>query len=396
MSRDLPSPGAAADAPGRSPGAPDGARPSAARAHARAVLETLDLHCAGEPLRLVTTGLPEIPDLPILARRRWVAAEADWVRRAILLEPRGHRDQYGAIVLPPHRPDADRAVLFLHTAGYSTMCGHGIIALTTGLIEEGLHPATAPQTTIRWETPAGLVTAEAAVAAGAHGGPVVTGVRFANVPAWRDAAGIVAAPDGVALHGAAAARGGLALSVAFGGAFYAIADAAELGLRVVPGQAAALTRAGAAITELLRRDHRPVHPEDPDLGFLYGTIIVDHDPATSPDGRARDATLRNVTVFADAEVDRSPCGSGTSALLADLHAAGRLAPGTEVVNAGITGEAFRARIEAVMRTAGRTTVATTVAGRAFLTGTARHILDARDPLADGFLLGAASGTGSGL
>lgn len=378
------------------PPSPASPRPSAARAHARAVLETLDLHCAGEPLRLVTAGLPEIPRLPILARRRWVASEADWVRRAILLEPRGHRDQYGAIVLPPHRPDADLAVLFLHTAGYSTMCGHGIIALTTGLIEEGLHPATLPVTTIRWETPAGIVRADAEVATGAHGGPVVAGVRFANVPAWQDAAGLVLAPDGIALHGAAAARGGLAVSVAFGGAFYGIADAAELGLRVVPEQAAALTRAGAAITELLRRDHRPVHPEDTDLAFIYGTIIVDRDPATSPDGRARDATFRNVTVFADAEVDRSPCGSGTSALLADLHAAGRLAPGAEVVNAGITGEAFRARIEGVARDRGRTVVATTVAGRAFLAGTARHVLDARDPLADGFLLGATGGTGSGL
>ena len=148
----------------------------------RRQVTTLDLHCAGEPLRLIRTGFPEVPQAPIAERRLWAIEHADDVRRMIMHEPRGHRDMYGAVLLPPDRPDADIAVLFMHNEGYSTMCGHGIIALTHGLIEEGLYPATQPATTIRWETPAGLVTATAEVRVSAEGAPLVRAVRFVNVP----------------------------------------------------------------------------------------------------------------------------------------------------------------------------------------------------------------------
>lgn len=359
---------------------------TAARAHARAILQTLDLHCAGEPLRLIRTGYPQVPDAPILERRRWVTEHADWARTALLLEPRGHRDMYGAVLLPPHRPDADIAVLFLHNAGYSTMCGHGIIALTAGLIEERLYPATEPRTVIRFETPAGLVTATAEVAIGAHGGPEVRVVRFQNVPAYRHAANLLLALPELTLQGDAIMRGGLRVDVAYGGAYYGIVDVAELGLRVVPEQAGALARAGATITEALRRDHTPTHPVEADLGFVYGTIIVDTEPSTSPDGRALGATMRTVTVFADAEVDRSPCGTGTSALLAHLYAQGRLAIGQTVVNAGITGETFEARVEGETAVGGHPAVMTSVAGTGFVTGYGTFLVDDRDPLGDGFLL----------
>lgn len=359
---------------------------TSARSHARAYLQTLELHCAGEPLRLIRTGYPQVPQAPILERRRWVEEHADWARRVLMYEPRGHRDMYGAVLLPPDRADADVAVLFLHNAGYSTMCGHGIIALTTGLIEERLYPATEPVTVIRYETPAGLVTATADVRIGAHGGPEVRLVRFYNVPAYRHQANIVVDVPGVPLHGDAVARGGIRVDLAFGGAYYGIVDAAELGVRVVPEQTGELTRVGAAITEQLRRDHTPTHPTEPDLGFIYGTIIVDTDPATSPDGRGRGATMRNVTIFADAEVDRSPCGSGTSALLAHLYAQGRLAIGQSIVNASITGEAFEARVEGETMVGDRPAVATSVAGIGFVTGYGSYVVDERDPLGDGFLL----------
>ena len=359
---------------------------TAARAHARAVLQTMELHCAGEPLRLIRTGYPQVPDVPILERRRWVTEHADWARQALLLEPRGHRDMYGAVLLPPHRPDADVAVLFMHNAGYSTMCGHGIIALTTGLIEERLYPATEPRTVIRFETPAGLVTATAEVTIGAHGGPEVRVVRFQNVPAYRHAANFVLDLPGLPRFGEAVERGGIRVDLAFGGAYYGIVDAVELGLRVVPEQVEALTRAGAAITEALRREHSPSHPTEPELGFVYGTIIVDTDPSTSPDGRAAGATMRNVTVFADAEMDRSPCGSGTSALLAHLYAQGRLAIGQSIVNAGITGEAFEGRVEAEATVGEHPAVITSVAGIGFVTGYGSFLVDERDPLGDGFLL----------
>ncbi len=350
---------------------------STARAHARAIIETIDLHAGGEPIRLIRSGYPQVPFAPILDRRRWVLEHADGARQALMFEPRGHRDMYGAVLLPPHRSDADIAVLFMHNAGYSTMCGHGVIALTTGLIEEGLYPATLPGTTIRWETPAGLVTAVAAVGTGEDGGPEVDHVRFTNVPSYLHASDLRVAIDG---------HPSLAVELAFGGAYYGIVDAAELGLRVVPGSVEALTAAGAAITDALRRDHSPTHPTDADLGFVYGTIIVDHEPATAPDGRATDATLRNVTIFADAEVDRSPCGSGTSALLAWLYAAGRLEQGQDVRNASITGEVFEGRVDSVTSLGSHDAVITSVAGHGYVTGYHTFVVDERDPLGDGFLL----------
>ena len=353
---------------------------------ARLIVETLELHCAGEPLRLIRSGYPAVPHLPIEERRAWVREHADHIRQMLMYEPRGHRDMYGAVLLPPHREDADIAVLFMHNEGYSTMCGHGIIALTQGLIEEGLFPATTPATEIRWETPAGLVTATAEVSVGVAAEPVVRSVRFLNVPEYLHAEGLVMRPRGVRLFGAAAERKGLSVQLSFGGAYYGIVDVAELGMRVVPEQVEQLTRAGAAITDALRRDHRPTHPHDPSLGFVYGTILVDSEPASSPDGLATEATVRNVTVFADAEVDRSPCGSGTSALLAARFALGASEVGDTLVNAGITGEAFEARIERTTSRGEDAAVETSVAGHAYVIGHSRFVLDERDRLGQGFLL----------
>ncbi len=350
---------------------------SAARGRARMLVETIDMHAGGEPIRLIRTGYPRVPFAPILERRRWVRNHADGPRRVLMFEPRGHRDMYGAVLLPPYRADADIAVLFMHNEGYSTMCGHGIIALTTGLIEEDLYPAVMPRTTIRWETPAGLVTAVATVERDEDGGPEVVGVRFTNVPSYLHASDLEVRVGDL---------GPLKVQLAFGGAYYGIVDAADLGLRVVPESIGDLTRAGAAITDVLRRDHTPTNPDDADLGFVYGTIIVDHDPGTSPDGLAASATMRNVTVFADAEVDRSPCGSGTSALLAWLHASGRLDVGAEVANASITGEVFLGRIEALTAVGPRAAVVTSVAGNGYVTGYHTFVVDDRDPLGDGFLL----------
>ena len=356
------------------------------RDESRTVVETLDLHCAGEPLRLIRSGYPAAPQAPINERRAWAREHADRLRRLLMYEPRGHRDMYGAVLLPPDREDADIAVLFMHNEGYSTMCGHGIIALTQGLIEEGLYPATTPSTVIRWETPAGLVTATADVDVGSAGEPLVQGVEFINVPSYLHADRLLMRPRGVRLFGAAAERKGLSVQLAFGGAYYGIVDVAELGMRVVPEQIESLTRAGAAITGALRRNHTPSHPTDESLGFVYGTILVDSDPATSPDGLAGDATMRNVTVFAEAEVDRSPCGSGTSALLAARHALGASEIGDEIVNASITGESFVARVEGTTSIGEHEAVVTSVAGRGFVTGHHRYVVDDRDPLREGFLL----------
>ena len=188
------------------------------------------------------------------------------------------------------------------------------------------------------------------------------------------------------LFGAAAERKGLGVQLAFGGAYYGIVDVAELGMRVVPEQVDALARAGAAITEALRRDHAPTHPTDARLDFVGGTVLVDSDPGSSPDGLAREATIRTVTVFADTEVDRSPSGSGTSAILATRYALGGAEVGDELISAGITGEAFVARIEGTTGLGDREAIRVSVQGRGFVTGHHTYLVDDRDPLASGFLL----------
>jgi trans-L-3-hydroxyproline dehydratase len=361
--------------------------PEALGRQSRLTVQVMDLHTAGEPLRMVRSGFPDVPMLPVLQRRQWVRDNADHVRHALMFEPRGHKDMYGAILLPPYNDYADMTVLFMHNEGYSTMCGHGVIAITTGLIEEGLFPATEPVTTIRYEVPAGIVAANAATVKLDDGSWAVRGVRFTNVPSYLAAQSLSVRPDGVALYGTAAQYGAIGVDIAFGGAYYGIVNAAEVGLRVVPEQADELRRVGAAITDVLRRDHTPAHPSDPDLSFVYGTIIVDLDPRTSPDGKARDAHIRNATIFAEAELDRSPCGSGTSAILAQLHARGRIRVGQEIVNAGITGEHFLGRVEAETALGPYAAVSTSIAGTAYVTGYSTFIVDSRDPLGDGFLLG---------
>ncbi len=362
-----------------------GAAGAAAQAHAALTMQAIDLHCAGELLRLIRSGFPPVPFAPILERRRWAQEHADEARRVAMHEPRGHRDMYGAVLLPPFGTDADIAVLFMHNEGFSTMCGHGIIAITTALVEERLFPATLPETTVRFETPAGLVTARAKVRVAAWGGPEVESVRFSNVPSYLAARDIVIRPAGLELSGRAREEGALRVDIAFGGAYYGIVEAADLGLSVIPAEIDRLTRAGAAITEILRRDHRPDHPMDPDLGFVYGTIIVERETA-APVGTAI-ARMRNVTVFANAEVDRSPCGSGTSALLAQAWARGHLAEGDEVINAGITGESFRGRVGGRTSIGDQEAVETSIEGRAFVIGYPTLLVDDRDPLKGGFLLG---------
>lgn len=349
-------------------------------------IHTVEMHTGGEPTRIVVDGWPKFSGKTLLDKRREAKERFDHLRRGLMLEPRGHDGMYGALLVAPDHPEADLAVLFMHNEGYSTMCGHGVIAVTTALIEEGLFPATEPVTTITYEVPAGIVAASAAVTDLADGSHAVRGVRFTNVPAYLAARSLALVPDGVELFGRAAEAGHLAVDLAFGGAYYGIVDAAQVGLRVVPENAAELRRVGAAITDVLRRDHTPSHPSDDELSYVYGTIIVDLDPASSPDGLATDAHIRNATIFADAELDRSPCGSGTSAILAQLHARKRLRVGQEIINAGITGEHFLGRIESETRLGSETAVVTSIAGNAFVTGYGTLVVDERDPLGEGFVL----------
>jgi trans-L-3-hydroxyproline dehydratase len=332
------------------------------------LLTTIDAHAAGEPLRVIIGGLPEIPGDTMLERRRWMRDNLDSLRRILMYEPRGHFDMYGAIVTPPVTPEADLGVLFLHNEGYSTMCGHGVIALVTVLIETGALPIQGPRTAIALDTPAGLVRAIAHVADNGR----VEKVSFRNVHSFvyrRDLEVIVPS------------LGRVTVDISFGGAFYAILPAARVGLRVVPESLRALVETAAALKQAITWTVPIAHPVEADLGFLYGVIFTDQpeDPAHHS---------RNVCVFADREVDRSPTGTGVSARLALLHARGELRQDTSITIESILGRrsVFEGRVVETMRLGNVDAVIPEVAGAAFLTGSHQFLIDERDPLGGGFLL----------
>src|SRR6266704_2303830 len=248
------------------------------------VITTIDAHAAGEPLRIITTGLPELSGATILERRRYLQQHYDHIRKALMWEPRGHRDMYGAVLTQNVTREADLGVLFMHNEGYSTMCGHGIIALVTALLETGALAAKGLQTAVKLDTPAGLVRAIAHL----DGSGYVEHVSFLNVPSF-----LYAQDVEIEVH----AYGRLTVDVAFGGAFYAFLPAAQLGLSITPEHANQLAAAGIMITRVVNAVLPVKHPLEEDLGFLYGTIFT--GPHENPSHYSR-----NVCIFANAEVDR--------------------------------------------------------------------------------------------
>jgi proline racemase len=346
----------------------------------RRTLQTIDCHAAGEPLRIVTGGLPPIPGGTMLARREHVAQHLDEVRRLLMWEPRGHADMYGCIVTPPVSPGAFCGVLFMHNEGYSTMCGHGIIGLATVLIETGQVEAAGADADapLAFDTPAGLVQARAAVE---HGR--VRAVTMRNVPSFVFDRRTVPV-DGL---------GDVETTIAYGGAFYALVDAAQAGLGRAPGptlpgsplaasHAGALDRlvvAASAIKAAVLRAGPIAHPVERDINGLYGVV-------TGWPPRHGGADQTSLTVFADREVDRSPCGTCTSAVMAARWADGRLALHAPFVNESPVGTRFSGRLVEETRVGPHPAVVPEVTGSASITGFHTFVLDADDPLPDGFLL----------
>jgi len=331
-------------------------------------ITTLDAHAAGEPLRIITGGLPELLGATILERRRFMRERLDHVRRALIWEPRGHYDMYGCVVTPPVSAEADLGVLFLHNEGYSTMCGHGVIALVTALLETGALPASGPRTPVNLDTPAGLVRATAHLDAEGR----VERVSFLNVPSFLYARDLEVDVPGY---------GRVVADVAFGGAFYAVLPAERVGLRVAPEHTRALVAAGEAIKRAVDAALPIRHPFEEDLGFLYGTILT--GPPEDPRHHSR-----NICVFASAEVDRSPTGTGVSARLA-LHAArGELALGETIVVESILGRhsTFSGRVVETTQVGAHAAVVPEIGGTAFITGRHQFIVDPRDELGRGFLV----------
>jgi proline racemase len=278
-------------------------------------------------------------------------------------EPRGHADMYGAILTPPVTADADYGVLFMHNEGYSTMCGHGIIALTTALLETGTFPCNGDTAVIGYDTPAGFVRASARVEDGR-----VLEVAFENVASFV----FVDAVDIDTSHGR------LQVPVVFGGAFYALVDASVAGVTVEPGRVRELIDFGMDVKHGVEAGIKVVHPVEPELHGIYGTIIT----GPPPDG----ASGLNVTIFADGEVDRSPCGTGTAGRVALLHATGELEGGRPYVHQSITGSRFTGRVLRETRVGDFPAVVPEIVGRGFLTGFHTFAIEPDDPLGDGFLV----------
>ncbi|MEE1821019.1 proline racemase family protein [Streptomyces sp. BE20] len=340
-------------------------------------VDTVDYHTAGEPFRIVVGGAPVVPG-DTVAERRAIAIGAggtatsprpgplDEVRRLLTREPRGHAGMYGGFLVPPDDDEADLGVLFWHKDGYSTACGHGTIALGAWAVDSGLVPA--PEfgvARVRIDVPSGRVTALVH-----RSGGRTTGVTFRNVPAW---VGDLKVP-------VSTSRGTVEVAVAHAGACYASVPAAALGLSVSLDRLPELTAAGREIQAALADEPAVQHPVDRRLSGVYGVILYDELP--SADGGLNQ---RNVTVFADGQIDRSPCGSGTSARLAVLAAEGRLLPGQELRHESIVGTVFGGRILAGGDPWGDGVV-TEVTGHAYRTGEHRFLLDPRDELGVGFLL----------
>ena len=326
---------------------------------------TVEPHTGGEPLRIVTAGIPRIPGATILEKRRWVKENLDHVRRALMLEPRGHADMYGCYVTEPITEGADMGVIFMHNEGYSDMCGHGIIALATVAVAQGLVPRSSPETRVGIDSPAGFI--EAFVE---WDGQRAGAVRFLNVPSFlymRD------------LQVSTPSFGELTVDIAFGGAFYAYLDAAQAGLSVVPSKANELIELGDQVKRAVMAAVQIEHPTVPELNTLYGTII---------DGAPRDPAndQANICVFAEREVDRSPTGTGTSGRVAQLVARGSLQLGEELRNESIVGSLFTGKAVTRTRVGDFDAVVPEVSGSAHILGFNQCVMQEGDELGAGFLV----------
>ncbi len=324
------------------------------------VIDTVEMHTAGEPVRIVVAGYPPLEGETILAKRAYARAHHDDLRRLLMHEPRGHADMYGVLLVERDDPRADLAVLFTHNEGYSTMCGHAVIALGRWAVDTGLVEATPPETTVHLQVPSGLV--RAVVTSGEDGN---RWVRFESVPAFAAFLDVEVEVSG---------HGPVTVDVGYGGAFYAVLPASRLGLDLVTSPLAQLVDAAERVAAATRRSVEVEHPTEPDLAYLYGAILTDGKDDYGPH------PTRNLCVFADRSVDRSPTGSGVTARLALQWSRGQIGLGQVRTFLGPTGAPFRGRVVRAVDGFQPPAVIAEVGGEAFYTGTARFTYEPADPL----------------
>lgn len=321
------------------------------------MVTAVDYHTAGEPFRIVSGGVPPLRGRTILEKRQFALEHLDHLRQLLVFEPRGHADMYGGFVTEPEDEGAQLGVVFFHNAGYSTACGHGTIALVTWAVETASVPTSGPKTEVIVDVPSGRLKTVAIV----HDGRVRS-VRFRNVPSFVLADSLRVKVAGRSIDAA----------VAYGGAFYAIVPSEVFELPIEPAFVPRYIELGREIKAAIEATREIVHPVEPELEGIYGVMFT--------------AGNRNVTVFADGEVDRSPCGSGTSARLAVLDARGELARGATLMHESVIGSRFASRVVGDDRVGDFPAVITEVEGSAHLTGFHQFVLTPDDPIGTGFLI----------
>jgi len=329
-------------------------------------ISSVDMHTGGEPVRIVTAGYPEIPGDTILAKRRYIHRNLDHLRQFLMFEPRGHYDMYGVIIVEPDLADADMAVLFMHNEGYSTMCGHAVIALGRYAVDRGIVETRKPETAVNIQCPCGLVTAYVEQNNGSG-----SRVRFESVPAFGFALDKIVETDNY---------GPVTVDIGYGGAFYAFVAADQFGLDVRHSRVRDLVDAATTVTDAVKRQVVLYHPDDDDLAFLYGTILTDGRDVYSSDPTA------NACVFADSQVDRSPTGSGVTARIALQHRRGLIQLGRERIFESVVGSHFTGRAVSETRCGDFRAVTVEVAGVAYYTGESTFRLEDGDDLGRGFIV----------
>nr|WP_314844791.1 proline racemase family protein [uncultured Microbacterium sp.] len=331
---------------------------------AQRVFHAVDSHTEGMPTRVIVGGVGVMPGSTMEERRQWFMANSDELRLLLMNEPRGHSAMSGAILQPPTRPDADFGVLYIEVSGCLPMCGHGTIGVATVLVETGMVPVVEPVTTIRLDTPAGLVIADVQVSDG-H----ADSVTIRNVPSFA-----VALDQSIEVPGV----GRVDYDLAFGGNFYAIVSLEQIGLPFDRAHKDELLQAGLSIMAAIDAEASPVHPIDETIRGCHHVYLM------APGSTARHS--RHAMAIHPGWFDRSPCGTGTSARMAQLYARGELPLDVDFVNESFIGTTFTGRLVETTEVAGIPAVIPTITGRAWVTGTAQYMLDPSDPFPRGFVL----------
>jgi proline racemase len=337
------------------------------------IISAVDSHTEGEPARVVVGGVPVIPGTTMQEKWLWAKANLDNLRKMLMFEPRGSNVMSGSIITAPATPGADIGVIYIEVSGFLPMCGHGTIATATVLVETGIVEPKEPITEIVLDTPAGLVRARVQVEGG-----VVQNVTIQNIPSFLYKSDVLVNVPGL---------GQIRLDIAYGGNFYALVPAEAAGLELVPGRAREIIRKAVAIRDAIFEQVEVVHPTIPSIRHCSHVRFISPSPTPG-------VSTRNAVLYSAEAIDRSPCGTGTSAEMACRYAKGQQKLNEEFVSESIIGSLFQGCLIEETRVGELTAVVPTIRGRAFVSGIQQFVLDERDPWPQGFYLGESSRWGA--